>query len=109
MDELAFLSATELVGKLRNGEISSRELTEHYIHRIEIFDDEINAVVVRDFDRALGAADEADKASRQSEEQRPLHGLPMTVKESFALAGTATTFGFSEFADNFAECDAVAV
>ena len=55
-DTLAFKSATELSRKIQNGEISSVELTQYFINRIEKYDDTLNAVVVRDFDRALNAA-----------------------------------------------------
>lgn len=109
MDDLAFQSAVTLVGRLQDGSLSSRELTEHYIGRIEAYDGEINAVIVRDFDRARAAADGADKQLRKGDTPGALHGLPITVKESFALAGTPTTFGFEAFADNIAERDALAV
>ena len=59
---LAYETATALAGKIRGKEISSRELTELYIGRIEKRDPGINAVVVRDFERALEAADRADAA-----------------------------------------------
>jgi amidase len=109
VDDLAFLSATSLAAMIRNGDISSSELTEHYIRRIERLDDRTNAVVVRTFDRAREAAAAADAHQRSGAELGPLHGVPMTVKESFSLAGTPTTFGFEAFADNLAERNAVAV
>ena len=60
---LAYESALSLAGKIKRKEISSRELTELYIQRIEQYDNEINAVVVRTFDAALAAADQADQLS----------------------------------------------
>src|SRR6202012_1486682 len=80
--ELIYRSATELVEALGAGTVSSVELTEAVIARIEEHDDAINAVCVRDFDRALAAARHAD-AARARGEDRPLLGVPMTVKESF--------------------------
>ena len=59
--ELGFMSAVDLATKLRNKEIGSEELARYFISRIERYDEKLNAVVVRDFDRALDAAKEADK------------------------------------------------
>ena len=56
MTEIHFLSAIELADKILTKQISSLELTEHFINRIENLDGAINAVVVRDFERALDAA-----------------------------------------------------
>ena len=63
------------------------------ISRIEALDPKINAVVVRDFERARAAAEDADAALARGE-RRPLLGLPMTVKEQFNVAGLPTTWGF---------------
>jgi amidase len=109
MTEIAFQSATALADAIRRREIGSRELLDHYIERIERLDPAINAVVVRDFDRALALADAADAALARGEDLGPLHGVPMTVKESFHLAGTPTTFGFPEFRDNLASSNATVV
>ena len=84
---IAFESAQELARKIREREISSRELTEYFIGRIERFDDSINAVVVRDFDRALKDADAADSVLARNEAVGPFHGLPMTIKEAYNIAG----------------------
>jgi len=59
---IAFESAIQLAEGIRNKDISSRELTELYIERIEKYDDQINAVVVRTFAEARAAADAADAA-----------------------------------------------
>ncbi|MGH8150285.1 MAG: amidase, partial [Steroidobacteraceae bacterium] len=87
----------------------SRELLEYFIGRVERYDAEVNAVVVRDFERARARADRADGAIRRGESLGPLHGLPMTIKESFQLTGTPTTFGFPEFRNSIATSDAVVV
>jgi len=105
----AFEPATVLIERLRAREIGARELLEHFISRVERYDGPINAVVVRDFERARARADAADRALQRGETVGPLHGLPMTVKESFNLAGTPTTFGFVEFRDNTATSNAVVV
>lgn len=111
------LSATELTRRLRRREVSAQALLQHHIDRIERLDRRphahqeggINAVVVRDFDRAMAAARDADAALARGEWRGPLHGLPMTVKESFNVAGLRTTYGFKAFADNVAQADALTV
>lgn len=102
---LAFDSATQLAGRIRDKEISARELTDYFIARIERFDGRLNAVVVRDFDTARAAADAADAALAKGQSLGPLHGLPMTIKESYNIAGLPTTWGIPEFKDNIATED----
>ena len=92
----------------RTRQISSRELVDDAIARIETLDPKINAVVVRDFDRARAAADDADAALTRGE-RRPLLGLPMTVKEQFTVAGLPTTWGYPNFRDWRAESDCLPV
>ena len=106
--EPAYRSAGELVTALANRQVSSRELVDAAIARIEALDPKINAVVVRDFDRARDAADAADAALGRGE-RRPLLGLPMTVKEQFNIAGLPTTWGFPKFKDWQPDADALAV
>ncbi len=106
---LAFESATELLRRLESKSISSRELTEYYIGRIEKHDPAINAVVVRDFERALVAADRADEERARGEVRGLLHGLPVSIKESYDLEGTPTTWGIPAFEKNVATSDAQTV
>ena len=87
---------------------SPRELLDAAIARIEALDPKINAVVVRDFDRARTAADSADAALARGE-HRPLLGLPMTVKEQFNVAGLPTCWGIEKFRDWRPDFDALAV
>jgi amidase len=107
-EELAYRTAVDLVRALADRQVSSRELVDSAISRIEALDGKINAVVVRDFERARSAADAADAALAKSE-RRPLLGLPMTVKEQFGIAGLPTTWGDPKFKDWKAEVDALAV
>ena len=109
MTELAHLTAMELVAKIDSREVSSVELTRMYIERIERFDGNINAVVVRTFEHALEQARRADDALARGETSGPLHGLPMTIKESYAIADTRTTWGNEAFRDNVAAADGLAV
>jgi amidase len=92
---LDYRSARELADLLQTRQVSAVELLDRAIARIEARDGKLNAVVVRDFDRAKVAAVEADKVLARGE-KRPLLGVPMTVKESFNVAGLATTWGIPE-------------
>lgn len=109
MSEIAFLSAMALSDLIRRKEISSVELTQHYIDRIERLDGEINAVIVRDFEAARVAARAADTALAGGAEPGPLHGVPMTIKEQYHVAGLATTFGYPNLANNVPDWDSDAV
>ncbi len=101
-------SALTMAAVLDRGAVSAVELVDQTIARIEKFDGPINAVVVRDFDRARDAAKDADRR-RAAGERGALLGVPMTVKESYNLTGLPTTWGFREFKDNIATEDAVTV
>ncbi|MGW0637551.1 amidase [Nocardia salmonicida] len=103
-----FASAEELVTALRAGEVTSVELTEGAIARIERDDEAINAICVRDFDRARVAARRADQA-RAGGEDRPLLGVPVTVKESYNIAGLPTTWGVPQNKDFVPAEDAIQV
>jgi amidase len=98
----------ELSGALAARRISASELLELNIARIEALDERINAVVVRDFERARGAARAADVALARGE-RRALLGIPFTVKEAINVAGLPTTWGFPQFKDFVPKEDAVLV
>ena len=106
MTEPGFQSATMLVNNLINKTISSVELTQYFIDRIQRYDKHLNAVVVRDFERALEAAKQADAALAKGQVLGPLHGLPVTVKESYNIAGLKTTWGFPPWKDMVMSSDA---
>src|SRR4051794_24739155 len=92
--EWSFKSAVELSAALTAKKVSAVELTQDAIDRIERHDGKVNAICIRDFDRALDAARQADAALARSE-RKPLLGLPMTIKESFNIAGLPTTWGWT--------------
>ena len=108
MDALAFADATTLAGKLRKGEVGSLELLDHYAERVERHNNEINAVVCLQLDKARDRAKQADAARAKKDFWGPLHGLPMTVKESYNIAGLPTTWGLPENKNNIPSEDAVA-
>jgi len=91
----SFSTAVELSAALKAKQVSAVELAQDAIGRIERHDGGINAICVRDFDRALQAARAADAALARGE-HRPLLGIPMTVKESYNIAGLPTTWGIPE-------------
>jgi amidase len=107
MDE-DFWSAEECADAVRSGAVSSLELTDGAIARIERDDEVVNAICVRDFDRARAAARRADRARARGED-RPLLGVPVTVKESYDVAGLPTTWGVPQYRNHVPAEDAVQV
>ena len=101
-----FLPALKLAAMTRRREIGCLELLDHYIARIARLDGPINAVVVKDFDRARDRARALDNAADRS---APLFGVPMTVKESFDVAGLPTTRGHLAAKDHRAKSSSIAV
>jgi amidase len=104
----SFKTAVEMSAALKAKKVSAVELAKDAIGRIQRHDGKINAVCVRDFERALEAARAADAALARGE-SRPLLGIPLTVKESFNMAGLPTTYGFSAQKDFIAKEDALSI
>ena len=102
MDDRAFASATELAGEIRDRRIGCGELLDFYLARAERHNPALNAIVVWQIEQARERARAADAALACGERWGPLVGMPMTVKESFNLAGLATTFGNPLWKDNIA-------
>jgi amidase len=94
---------------IKSGKISVLEAVDFYIARIEAFDDAINAVVVRDFERARVRAKALDRGLKKLNRVPALYGVPMTVKESYDVAGLPTTWGNESAKENIAAADALAV
>lgn len=101
-------SATTVAAEIAAGRISSLEAVERSIERIESRDHATNAIVVHDFERARASARKADAAIARGE-RKPLLGVPMTVKESFDIAGLPSSWGMPQFAHQLATRDAAAV
>jgi amidase len=102
----SFLPAAALAEMTRRRDIGCLELLDHYIARVERLDGKINAVVVRDFTRARERARALDQATDRS---APLFGVPMTVKESFDVAGLPSTRGHLAAKDHRARTSSIAV
>jgi len=109
MDDVVFRPAVALAKALRAGELGSRELLEQYISRVERLNPKVNAVVAVDLERARRRADEADAARKRGSLLGPLHGLPMTIKDSLETEGLCTTCGVPELAKHVPSRDATAV
>ena len=106
--DLSELTAVETADAVRSGKVSALEVCDAAIDRIEATDGPINAVVVRDFDRARAAAKALDAGGAKGSD-RPLIGVAMTVKESNNVAGLPTTWGFPDHANNIVDRDSVVV
>lgn len=98
--ELAFLSALEAAEAIRDKKISSLELTRYIFERIERFNPSLNAFVYQLKDSALAQARQADEALARKDPTRVFHGVPIQVKESFAVAGQPCTWGIPVFKDS---------
>jgi len=109
MHEPLFQSATDAAQALRRRERSSRELTEMLLARIEAVNPALNAVVELRREAALREATAADDTTARGDHAGPLHGVPMTIKDSFNVAGLHTTWGNPAFKDFVAGSDATVV
>lgn len=104
------LSACELISLLVARRISSVEILDELVRAVDVHDHRVNAVVVRNFERAYKHARKKDRVrSPQTFESRPLDGVPMTVKEAFDVEGLATTWGLPAYRNNIARDNAETV
>ena len=103
------LDAQQIARGIASRDFSPREVVSSCIQRIEASQAAINAVVVPRFEQALKEADLAEVACSRGDPLGPLHGVPITIKESFDLTGTPTTAGLTHRADHRAKIDAAVV
>jgi amidase len=108
-DEVAFASARTLASLIRRKKIGCVELLDLYLKRVARLNPKINAVVVLDEKRARERARKADRDAAKKDWWGPLHGLPMTVKESFDVEGLPTTWGRADMKGNIAARHALSV
>ncbi len=108
-DELWRKSARELADLIAKGDVSSREVVDAHLARIDSVNPRLNAIVHRLDDRARADADRADAARRAGAPLGPLHGVPCTVKENIDLAGTPTTNAVPLLAEAISSSDAPSV
>lgn len=107
--DLHLIGASALARRIKDGEVTAEAALEHFIDRVERLDGALNAVVVRRFEQARERAREADQALARGEDWGALHGVPMTVKETYEIAGWPTTAGIEALREHVSERTSVAV
>jgi amidase len=109
MSDLAYLGARALARKIRRKELSSLEVVDYFLARIEQKNPGINAVVTLDASGARAAAERADQALARGDVLGPLHGVPLTVKDAYEVAGMRSTAGAKVWSEHVPTRDAVSV
>jgi len=109
MLSLPFRSAKQLASLIRQKKIGCLELLDLYLKRVEQYNPKLNAIIFKDVEGARKRAKMADRALARKEVWGPLHGVPMTIKESFDVAGMPTTWGVPLYRDNYAQKNSLAV
>ena len=108
-DDPALWTTSQQVEAIQMAKISSRELLEHYIARIERLNPKINAVITTDFARARSNADAADAAISEGRQTGPLHGIPATIKDALETRDLRSTGGATELSNHVPAQDAPVV
>src|SRR6266851_713504 len=109
MTDLHFRSAKQLASDIRRRKVGCLEALDAFLARVDRFNPKLNAIVVTDVDGARRRAKQADAALKKGKIWGPLHGVPMTIKESYDVAGLPTTWGLPALKDNVAPRNALAV
>ena len=109
MTEITITPAIELAQKVNRKEISAVELLELHLQRYRQHNPAVNAVIFTQIDHAYEQAQAADEAVTRGKTTGPLHGVPMTIKDSYDWVGSPSTWGMPEMIDNYPEVNAVAV
>src|SRR5271156_6678614 len=97
--DLPFKTAKQLAAAVRKKKIGCLELLDLYLERVEAHNPQLNAIIATDIPAARKRAKAADKAVKAGRKLGPLHGVPMTIKESFDVEGYASTYGDPAFKD----------
>lgn len=108
-DDLAFASLTELASLVARREVSSVELTRLYLDRLARYDPQLLCVIHRTEERALAAAERADRELAAGGWRGPLHGIPWGAKDLLAARGATTTWGSAPFREQVIDEDAAVV
>ncbi len=109
MKDPIFATASELAASIRNRHILAVEVLDAHLARIARHNPALNAIVTLNEDEARRRAREADAALARGKVWGPLHGVPVTIKDSFATAGLRTTSGFPPLANYIPTADATVV
>ena len=100
MDQLHYKSAVQLAALIRRKKIGCLELLDHFLGRIEKYNPKLNAIIWIDKETARKRARAADAALKKGKRFGPLHGVPMSIKESYQVAGSPTTWGAPSMKEN---------
>jgi amidase len=109
MEEIIFASATTLARAIREQQVSSQEVVDAYLNRIAVINPALNAVVQVRAEAARAEARQADEALARGESNGPLHGVPITIKDTYDVAGMICTCGTTGRAAFVAQQDAISV
>jgi amidase len=104
-----FAGAHQIAANIRASKFTARDALEAYLDRTERYNPDLNAIIFSDPDGARQRADDLDALAARDEWLGPLHGVPMTIKESYNIAGMPTTWGMPSLKDNYAETNALSV
>src|SRR5580704_5446102 len=105
----AMRSAVELAAMIRERLFGAEELLDLFLARVQRYNPQINAIIQLDEAGARAHARDADAALRSGSPIGPLHGVPITIKESFDIVGMPTTWGLEQMRENFPRRNAAAV
>lgn len=108
-EDLAFLAVHELAYLIRKRELTSVELTNIYLDRLQRYGDRLLCVVTLSADLAMSQAEQADREIAQGHYRGPLHGIPYGAKDLFATRGIPTTWGADPFKHQMLDYDAAVV
>ena len=108
-EDIYFMSACEMVDKIKTQELTSQEITEIIIERIEKINPIINAYCTPTFELAREMAEKADIAVKKGEKLGLLHGIPTSIKDNVDVKGIRTTCGCKAFENYIALDDDIAV
>jgi amidase len=104
-----FAGATQIAEDIRSKKTTARAVLEAYLDRMDRYNPDLNAIIVSDPDAARLRADDLDSKAARDEWLGPLHGVPMTIKESYDVKGMPTTWGLPSLKDNYAATNALSV
>jgi amidase len=107
--DLPFRTAKQLASAVRKKKIGYLELLDLYLKRVETHNPSLNAIIAMDVEGARKRAKAADRAVKAGKKLGPLHGVPMTIKESYNVTGLPTTWGSPPLKNNVAKSNALLV
>ncbi|MBD3341567.1 MAG: amidase, partial [Candidatus Lokiarchaeota archaeon] len=108
-EDIVFMSACDMIEAIKSQELTSIEIVETIIERIEEINPKINAYCTPTYELARNAAEKADKTTKRGGEVPPLNGIPISIKDLMQVEGIRTTFGCKAFENNISQKDELAV